>query len=345
MVSGRVVCAFAAAGYNTAMFSRRALSLLLTFIFIAVILAVFIALVDVRQVWASLRAANWLLVLGAALALLVGQAAYATRWRLLLADKPRWLATFHAANVGQAVNILTRLGEPARIVVLGRARSAHIPLAEITSSVIVERLFEQVMRLLALGGAVVFGAGLQPSPGTVGGAVAFVALAFGLMLWLIRHQTAVLEHGPRWLARLPRVQEENARRTLANLLNGLSAVASPRRLALALWWSLISWSAFWAFHVLALMALPTAPREQWLSISLGALALAPPSAPTLPGLYHGSIVAPLSVVGFDGALLTSYAVILHALQMVLLIGLGVWGVNQSGASLGELMPRSEKQGA
>ena len=310
-------------------------------LFIAIIVIVFITLVDVRHVWATLRAANWLLVAGAALALLVGQAAYATRWRLLLADKPRWLSTFHAANVGQAVNILTRLGEPARIVVLGR--SDNTPLAEITSSVIVERLFEQVMRLLALGGAVVFGAGLQPSPGTVGGAVAFVVGAFTGMLWLIRNQARVLEHGPKWLARLPRVKEESARRTLANLLNGLSAVASPRRLALALLWSLISWSAFWVFHALALLALPAVPREQWLAISLGALALAPPSAPTLPGLYHGSIVAPLSVVGFNGALLTSYAVILHAVQMALLLGLGLWGVNQSGASLGELMPRAAVQ--
>lgn len=319
------------------MLSRRALSLLLTFVFIAVILVVFVTLIDVRQVMATLQNANWLFVLGAVVALLIGQAAYATRWRLLLADKPRWLSTFHAANVGQAVNILTRLGEPARIVVLGRADNT--PLAEITSSVIVERLFEQVMRLLALGGAVVFGAGLQPSPGTVGGAVAFVVIAFGLMLWLIRNQARVLEHGPKWLARLPRIKEENARRTLANLLNGLSAVASPRRLALALLWSLISWSAFWVFHALALLALPAVPRDQWLAISLGALALAPPSAPTLPGLYHGSIVAPLSVVGFDGALLTSYAIILHAVQMALLISLGLWGLNQSGASLGELMPR------
>lgn len=320
--------------------SRRALSLLLTFIFIGLIIVVFAALVDVRQVFATLHEANWLFVAGAALALLMGQAAYATRWRLLLGDKPRWLATFHAANVGQAVNILTRLGEPARIVVLGRAGSAKMPLAEITSSVIVERLFEQMMRLLALGGAIVFGAGLQPSPGTVGGALAFVAVAFGLMLWLIRNQTRVLEHGPQWLARFPRVKEESARRTLANLLNGLSAVASPRRLALALAWSVVSWGCFAIYHALVWLALPAAPRAQLLSIALGALALAPPSAPTLPGLYHGSIVGPLSVVGFDGALLTSYAVILHAVQMALFIGLGGWGVNQSGASLGELMPRA-----
>jgi uncharacterized protein (TIRG00374 family) len=278
-------------------------------------------------------------MLGGTVALIVGLSAYAARWRLLLADKPRALSTFHAANVGHAVNTIVplRAGEPARILILGR--TAKTPLAEITSSVVVERLFEQVMRLTALFGAVLFGAGLELSPGTVIGGAGFVVLLFGGLVWLMRNQTTVLERGPRLLARLPRLSEEGARRGLTQMLAGLSSVSSPRRLALAYVWSLVAWGCFLAFHWLALLALPQVPPEQVASIALGALALAPPSAPTLPGLYHGSVVGPLSAVGFDGNLLTAYAVILHLIQMVLMIGLGGWGLAHSGVAVGDLRPR------
>jgi uncharacterized protein (TIRG00374 family) len=321
---------------------QQLVSLLLTLALILIIVILFLALVDVRAVWEAVRRANGLYLLGGTAALVAGLAAYATRWRLLLADKPRWRSTFDAANVGHAVNTLIplRAGEPVRILVLGRADKT--PLAEITSGVVVERLFEQIMRLSALAGAVLFGAGLTLSPGTVIGGVGGVALVFGGLLWLIRNQAVVLDRWPRALARLPRVKEDAARRTLTNLLAGLSSVSSPRRLALAYLWSLIAWGCFLVFHILTLLALPAAPPKQALSIALGALALVPPSAPTLPGLYHGSLVGPMSAVGFDGTLLTSYAVLLHLIQLVLMVGLGGWGFRRSGIRLGELWPRAAK---
>lgn len=326
--------------YNCAMPARQQLiSLILTLALILIILILFAAFVDVRAVWEAVRRANGLYLLGGTLALLAGLAAYATRWRLLLADKPRWRSTFDAANVGHAVNTLVplRAGEPARILVLGQAEKT--PLAEITSGVVVERLFEQIMRLTALAGAVLFGAGLTLSPTTVIGGIGGVVVVFMGLLWLIRNQALVIDRWPRALARLPRVTEDQARRVLTNMLAGLSSVSSPRRLALAYVWSLVAWGCFLVFHILVLLALPDVAPAQTLSIALGALALVPPSAPTLPGLYHGSLVGPLSAVGFDGTLLTSYAVLLHLIQLILMVALGGWGFRRSGVRLSELWPK------
>lgn len=320
---------------------QQLLSLIITTALIVIILILFVVFVDVRAVWQAVRRANGLYLFGGIVALLAGLAAYATRWRLLLADKPHWRSTFDAANVGHAVNTLIplRAGEPARILVLGRMDQT--PLAEITSSVVVERLFEQIMRLTALAGAVLFGAGLELSPGTVIGGVGMVVVVFAGLWWLIRNQAIVIEHWPRALARLPHVTEAGARRTLTNLLAGLSSVSSPRRLALAYVWSLAAWGCFLVFHVLVLLSLPEVPAPQVFSIALGALALVPPSAPTLPGLYHGSLVGPLSAVGFDGTLLTSYAVLLHLIQLILMVGLGGWGFRRSGIRWSDVWPRSE----
>jgi hypothetical protein len=46
-------------------------------------------------------------------------------------------------------------------------------------------------------------------------------------------------------------------------------------------------------------------------------------------------------VGFDGTLLTSYAVLLHLIQLILMVGLGGWGFRRSGIRLGDVWPRSK----
>lgn len=320
-------------------------SLLLTLGLIALSLLFFVLLVDLRAVAAQLRAADGWRLASASAALLAGLMLYAARWWWLLGRRPRLLRTFHAANVGHAVNVLLplRVGEPARILVL--ARTTPVSVGEATSSVVVERLFEQLMRLAALSGAVVFGLGLTISPLTVVGALAALVGAAAGVLWLRRHRELVLRAWPPVLARLPRLTEAGVRSGLTGLLFGLEQAATPGRLLGALGLSLAAWACFWAFTALALTALPGAlTAAQVLTLSLGALALAPPSAPAQPGIYHASLVVPLSAIGYAPAALTAYAVVVHALLMVWMLGLGLWGLAQSGAGLGEVLARPSSAG-
>ena len=317
---------------------RSRLPLLLTLGFITLTLVGFALLVDLRAVAAQVVAADGRYLLAASGALLAGLVAYAARWWWLLGQRPRLLSTFNAANVGHAVNVLLplRVGEPARIVVLGR--TSPVSLGEATSSVVVERLLEQVMRLAALGGAVAFGLGLRLSPVAVAAALGLLAAAVGGALWVRRNRDRVLQSLPPRLARLPRVTEAGARQALAGLLVGLEQAATPRRLAGAVALSLVAWGCFWACTALALAALPGAlSGAQVVTLSLGALALAPPSAPAQPGIYHASVVAPLSALGYATAGLTAYAVVLHALLMGWMLVLGLVGLALSGAGLGEVL--------
>ncbi len=159
------------------------------------------------------------------------------------------------------------------------------------------------------------------------------------MIALVKGRARVETRGARWLGRLPRVTEEQARGMLAGFLEGLSGVTSARRLSLAFFWSVLTWLCFLGFHYLALRALPGSfAPAQILPVSLGSLALAPPSAPTQPGIYHASIVAPLGLLGYSAAALTAYAVLLHALQMAGMIALGAWGVGRLGGSYRSALP-------
>jgi uncharacterized protein (TIRG00374 family) len=288
-------------------------------------------LVDLRAVAEVVSRSDWRYLAAASAALLAGTSVYAVRWNLLLGRRAGWPRTFYAACVGHAVNCLVplRLGEAARIVVLGRG--ARLPMGEVTSSVLVERLWEQVMRLSALAAALAFGAGLRPSPSALAGALAVLAVAAAAIAWTLRRQAWLLARVPPTLARLPRLQESGVRQALTRLLAGLALATSPRRLVQGALTSLGAWALFWAFHALALRALPTHfSLAEVTTLALATLALAPPSAPTAPGIYHASLVVPLTLVGYSETTLAAYAVVLHALLMGWYLALGLLGLARGG---------------
>ncbi|MBN1148493.1 MAG: flippase-like domain-containing protein [Anaerolineales bacterium] len=309
----------------------------LVFILLIGLLAYFIDWNTVAQQLQGIQRVN---LAAASLALVVGFLAYAVRWRLLLDDKPGFIPTFHAANVASMANTLipVRPGDALRIFILGK--NERLPLLEVTSSIVVERWLEQIMRLAAFGGAVIFGAGGAVSTSTILGSVTFLGMALILMVWMVKQRQFVLARLPTWLARLPRLTEARARKALGDLIDGLESIASVRRLALALLWSLIAWSFFWGFHYLCLLALAAdIDLNTRLALSLGSLALVPPSATTVPGVYQVSMVAPLALIGYDENTLTSYSLVMNLAEMAWIVGLGAWGALSSGVSLRQVFSR------
>jgi hypothetical protein len=305
---------------------------------IGAIVALFVWFVDLAAVGQALKTADFPLLLLASLLLLLGLLFYAMRWRLLLGNKPSLGQTFHAGNIGHAGNIIVpaRAGEAMRIVVLGR--SGAVSYTEATSSFVVERLFEQLLRLMALVTAVAVGAGIELSPGSILGGVAVLVGAFAAILWMVRQRDRVLDGWPRKFARLPNITEDGARRSLTDLLDNLTAVSEPKQLLQVMSTSLLAWGFFWGFFYATLLALGEGfPPVDRLAVSLGALALSPPSAPTQPGIFHASVVVPLAAVGFDEVALTAYAVLLHILEMVWMIGLALWGLVQTDVSVGTVL--------
>lgn len=282
-----------------------------------------------------------LLALGTLL-LLIGYVFYAIRWRYLMKNIPALPATYHTANVGNMVNTLLPLrpGDAIRILLLGSKGSP--PALMVTSSIVVERWLETILRLAALGGAFIYGTGAAVSGLTIAGSLTFLGASFVFMIWLVRQRDTALKVLPPWLGRLPRVDEARARRGLEHLIDGLNGVSSPRRLLVALIYSVITWTFFWGFHYLSLQALqPGLSVEQLLGISLGSLALVPPSATTLPGIFQVSMVAPLALMGYNTALLTSYSLVLNTVSMVVVVLLGVWGTFAAGLTLRQLADQAE----
>ena len=306
----------------------------------------FLSLVDVGRVFNYLEDVDLSPgPAGAALILLLaGYALHALRWQWLLAEKSRFLDTFHAANAGHLVNlgIPAGAGTVARVILLGQRQP--VPVAEGASSVAVERWLELIMRVLALSLAIVLGAGLAMDAGKAAGFILLIVGSMVIMLLMVKYQRQIIASWPKYLGRLPGVTEKQAAEQLANLLNGLSSVASVRRLGVAVLLSVSVWAVFFGFHFLTLRSLDflNLPTGRAIAITLGSLALAAPTAATRPGSYGNAIVIPLTLAGYEAAAIAAYAVMLHLPQIVVLIALGAWAMlGNEDIALQELWPGSE----
>ncbi len=258
---------------------------------------------------------------------------YALRWRLLLENKPGFWYTYHTANVGHAVNALIplRAGEVARIGIMGGDKRLGLGYTAVVLSYLVERIFEQMMRLAAFGVALLTGGGDVLTPQQILSVIVPLILAFLFLFIAFINQERIMRCVPPLFGRwpVPFLSEARVSSGLAGFFRNLNAVSSPWRLIQIFFLSGVVW--FWGalYHLLVLMAMGrTFPFEDWLTITFGSLAFSPPSATTQPIIFQSLIVGPLAVAGFDQNDLFAYAVLLNVSQAVLFIFLGLVGLTQ-----------------
>jgi uncharacterized protein (TIRG00374 family) len=308
--------------------------LLLALAVTLVIGAIFFWFVDLDQVIGMLRQADWRFLAAGMGALVVGYVLLAVRWRYLLANRTGFFPSFHSVNISNLVNSLTPIPEIAvRVLITGRSANMSIPGA--TSGMLVERSLEQVMRVLAFLLALLTGYVISFKTGSILVNAGLILGFLALMVWLIRNAERIVERIQVLLRRFPRLDQEQIEKALTDLTDGLRMAGGPRQLTISWLMSFAIWGAFFAFAYLVLLGLNIhLPVEQMAAIALLTLAVAPPSAPGTPGLYQATIVGALSLVaGFNPALMTAYAIMIHILQVIPLFFLGIWGALGTDISL------------
>jgi uncharacterized protein (TIRG00374 family) len=300
--------------------------LLLAFGVTLVIGGLFFWFVDLDQVIELLQQADWRLLAAGIAALLVAYLLMAVRWRYLLANRTGFLPSFHAINISNLVNSLTPIPEVAvRVLITGQGSGMTIPGA--TSGMLVERSLEQLMRALAFLLALLTGYVISFKNGATLVNAGLLLVFFVLMVALIRNAEKIVTWMQAQLSRYQRLDHKKIEKILSDLATGLSTAGGPRQLTYGWLMSFGVWMFFFAFSYLVLLGLNIhLPIEQMVAISLLTLAVAPPSAPGTPGLYQATIVGGLSLIaGLNLALMTTYAIMVHVLQVIPLIFLGIWG--------------------
>jgi uncharacterized protein (TIRG00374 family) len=316
--------------------------LIIAFLATAVIGGLFFWFVDLNQVIELLRMADWRYLATSVVALVIAYVFLAIRWRYLLGNQPGFIPAFHSVNVSNLVNSLTPIPEIAlRVLITGQDRGMSVPGA--TSGMLVERSMEQVMRVLAFMVAVLTGYVVAINSSSIYVNAGLIITFLVLMALLLRNAEGFIAWVQLQIRRFPRLDRPQVEKVLTDMETGLKLAGGPKQLTIGWLMSFAIWGAFFVFAYLVLLGLNiTFPVPQMIAISMMTLAVAPPSAPGTPGIYQATIVGALSLVaGLDLAVMTTFAIMFHILQVLPLIVLGFWGLIGTNLSLRGLVRQQQ----
>jgi glycosyltransferase 2 family protein len=279
------------------------------------------------EVWDALRQSDkaWLLPSLAVLALAVYLRA--VRWWSLYAPetRPPLRSVTRALLIGYFFNnvLPLRAGEAARIVVLNR--SARASRVESAATVVVERTFDVVALLLLLLAILPW---LPPVTWLRAAVVLLVVVVVALaavVVVLARFGVRPFQLLLRPLARVPMLAPARIEGGAQNLAHGLAGLRRPSVALAAAAWTIVSWilvglSAWLALVGFHLGLSPVAGLFVVITINL---ALILPSSPAAIGVFEAATLLALDAYGVSDSRALSYALVLHALNFVPYIVVGL----------------------
>lgn len=274
-------------------------------------------------------------LLPAALLVVIGLGFRALRWRALLNDTLPLPRAFSILNVAYLVNGLLpfRAGEVVRAYLATRA-DPPIPVLTSASSIIVERLLD-LLAVLVIMAMALFAA---PLPVELRGAALFFApltvIGFVVLIALSNQRAFAYRLLDGLIARVPALGRFNLRVLAGHFLDGLMPLTRPRLAARALLLTAISWAFSLATGYILMFAFYD--RGSWAAVCLftafASFSVAVPAVPGNVGTYEASILLALGALGFGQPLevATAFAVMVHAVNLLMNILLGIIGFIQEG---------------
>ena len=275
----------------------------------------------------ALRTTNYALLLPSLALLGLAFFIRAVRWQSLFSPRrPPLRAVVSAQFIGYLANAVlpVRAGEAAAIVTLNRR--AQTPVAEGTATVFVPRA-EDVLSLLLLLFV------MLPWLPEVSWLRAAGVVGIVLSLALAALAAVVLCYGERAIrvlvrpiGWLPFVPGEALERVPVHFVRGLAGLVSFRIALVSFAWTTLSWIVlgvgFWL--VLQASGIDLSPLAGILVVIGIGMAMILPSSPAALGVFEGATVVVLSAYGVADSVAVSYALVLHALNVLpLFVAAGV----------------------
>lgn len=261
----------------------------------------------------------------------------AQAWRILLGGKATSTQTFWVINQGYLLNNIfpLRAGEIARAVFMGRI--AGLNPFYVLSTIVIERAFDLAMAAGLLLSTLPLVLGAEWAKQAAAVTMLLVVSGFVVLFLMARYpekvESILQKIGAKWSPVkkyvLPQVK---------NLLMGLSVLSKPVQFLKAVFWIVLSWGiAVVCYYVLLLSIAPDAPF--WWGIYADAMlaaGIAVPSAPGAIGVFEGTIIFALSLLGVQESLGLAYGLTLHTIQIVITGILGIIGLARQGRSLSKI---------
>ncbi len=317
---------------------------LIAAIIIVALLVATVLFVDVGQMIQVMLHTNYALVLVGVIFLLGGIALIDVRWWYLLGREPAFKRLGHATNASYIVPILTPIPNYiSRVVITGMATEATLPQA--TTSMMVERMIAQIMRITTIVLTIALGVQSTMSPASM---VRSILLSFAVLagyLLAIRYAEQVISGVEKGVTKIPRLSDKTRGKIVSITREALSVDMGMKDLLFAVGMTIVMWTLFFLFHFMVILAMPLGlDMHSNITIALGALALTPPSAPAMLGIYQISQVGPNLILRL-GSLeqLLPYSLMLYFIQAIVWMILTVWGLRKLDMSFVDLFRSSKSQ--
>jgi glycosyltransferase 2 family protein len=311
------------------------------------IIAVFVIVKTVN--WNDLRQAflqinPWYILIGYIL-VLVFLGFRALTWQTLLGNKVSFIRSFWVINVGYLLNNIfpLRAGEIGRAILMGDISGSGA--FYVLSTIIIERAFDLALAAGFLLSMLPLALGMDWAKPVAMATLGLVVLGLGVLFLIARFhikvEAWVEKFGKRWV-----FVQRFVLPGLKSLLNGLGALTNPKQFFLSFFWLLLAWlttilNSFIFIHAVA-------PQAQlwWSAFSIGVLSMgiALPSAPAALGIYEGSLVAAMTILGISPSSALACAVVIHFMGFSTTIVLGLIGLAREGRSLKQLFSETQIHG-
>ena len=302
-----------------------------------VAVAILLSIIDLDQFASHLKKADFRLLPWAIVIFIVSLICRAMGWRAILDDKITVKRAFWTINEGYLLNNLLpfRLGEVGRAFLVNQ--TTGIPFWEVIPSIVIERIFDVAFTAGMLIASIPFVIGAEGSQGSAGVVVIVVMLGFITLFLSVRNKELLLSWFDSLSSRIP-LLNRFGRERLSSILEGASSLSDPKRFLRVLFWMGSTWALTIGLYYILLIAYEPNAEIVWTTFSLGFLAMgvATPSTPGQIGVYEGVMVLALTLIGMSASLALSYAVVAHAVFLIITLTLGAIGLNRDGASLIDL---------
>lgn len=293
------------------------------------------------KLFEALVGIDWWWMSVATLVFFVSYAGRVFRWQLLFyPQKPRWLKTFYALNIGYLLSNLlpARLGDLVRAYWLGEVE--NVSKARTLSTVVVERLSDGLTVVLLLAVTALFVPNIPDEARQ--GALVTAVLGIGGVLFLLGlsfQKARGMDVLRRLAAPIPFLRAPRLWRALESLIDGFAILRSPREIIGVALWAIFVWVTGGAIYwiVMRAMNLEASVAAAFLVMLVTSLVVVVPSSPGYIGVFHATAVFVLTTVfGVEKSAALSYAVVVHAFTYIWLIIFGIYSMWHEGLTYQKL---------
>jgi len=308
------------------------------------LVAIFV-LIDPGEIWTALKTADYRFILLSASGIVGFLLVRAVRWRFMLNNDIPYARVFHIQNIGYMLSMLLpfRLGDVARAVLIGNV--PPVTISRGLSTMVVERLLDMlffvVLLPFTLAAVDTLPAWMQAFARFSG----FIALAAILILiiaanrrvWVLKVTTAVFNH-------IPFLDTDAWARRVDDLLAGLDTLTRPRDGFILVLLSILVWLPILLAYYAGMRAVGLHPSAAMtgFTVAAAAFSVAAPSSPGQVGVFHAGVIAALQLLNQPEVASASFAFGYHALNMSIMIVLGLIGLMATGEAMGQVISSTQQ---